>query len=425
MASQEKRITRATSGGATPAAETIEASPPTLGPEASSSATSKADRMPSKLAALKNRIEEERAYYNTMEEALQVFRRSHGDDYSAYPEEVRVFAERQVRIQEEGRRKRRHQDSEEEWEGTPNEEEQETASVVSREATPSYRPFGKVKDPKVYKGESTRELNEFMASIRASFRYQPRMFPTEQSKVAFAAQYLESDPMKEWDNRCASQEEGLEDPLDIAGFEEFLRDLHIDPANRQRIAALKYNGAHQRKGQGIRKFVAYLEELEREMEPYTESQRTTHLLTKLHPEMRQRLLEGGYAERSTTHREAVVNILAMLEMNNRWVTEKNPSTDRPNTRENKGTLQGGFPARKGHFNSHKSGNHRERTPFQDRRRSDQQPARKPADTQGARPTQVGNACYNCGRPGHFAKDCRSQHTGPGVRKLDTQLLKRE
>ncbi|OAF55135.1 hypothetical protein VC83_08452 [Pseudogymnoascus destructans] len=101
-----------------------------------SSATSKADRMPSKLAALKNRIEEERAYYNTMEEALQVFRRSHGDDYSAYPEEVRVFAERQARIQEEGRQK---------------------------------RPFGKVKDPKVYKGKSTRELNEFMASIRASF----------------------------------------------------------------------------------------------------------------------------------------------------------------------------------------------------------------------------------------------------------------
>ncbi|KFY32566.1 hypothetical protein V493_00072, partial [Pseudogymnoascus sp. VKM F-4281 (FW-2241)] len=65
-------------------------------------------------------------------------------------------------------------------------------------------PFGKVKDPKVYKGESARELNEFIASIRASFRYQPMMFPTEQSKVAFAAQYLKGDPMKEWDNRCAS-----------------------------------------------------------------------------------------------------------------------------------------------------------------------------------------------------------------------------
>ncbi|ELR03130.1 hypothetical protein GMDG_05963 [Pseudogymnoascus destructans 20631-21] len=101
-----------------------------------------------------------------------------------------------------------------------------------------------------------------MALIRAIFRYQPRVFPTEQLKVAFAAQYLEGDPMKEWDNRCASQEEGYIDPLDIAGFKEFLQDLHVDPANRQHTAALKYNAANQRKGQSIRKFVAYLEDLE-------------------------------------------------------------------------------------------------------------------------------------------------------------------
>jgi hypothetical protein len=33
------------------------------------------------------------------------------------------------------------------------------------------------------------------------------------------------------------------DTLDIAGFKEFLWDLHIDLANQQRITALKYNGA--------------------------------------------------------------------------------------------------------------------------------------------------------------------------------------
>ena len=59
------------------------------------------------------------------------------------------------------------------------------------------RSFRKVKDPKVYKGDSARELSEFMASICASFQYQPRMFPTEEAKVAFATQYLKGDPMKE------------------------------------------------------------------------------------------------------------------------------------------------------------------------------------------------------------------------------------
>lgn len=38
--------------------------------KASSSIISKVDRMPLKLATLKNRIKEERAYYNTIEEAL-------------------------------------------------------------------------------------------------------------------------------------------------------------------------------------------------------------------------------------------------------------------------------------------------------------------------------------------------------------------
>ena len=69
-------------------------------------------------------------------------------------------------------------------------------------------------------------------------------------------------------------------------FETFLRDLHTDPENRQRIAAIAYNAAKQRLGQGIRKLATYLEELEKELDPYTKSQKTNHLLTKLTPEVR-------------------------------------------------------------------------------------------------------------------------------------------
>ncbi|ELR08548.1 hypothetical protein GMDG_03243 [Pseudogymnoascus destructans 20631-21] len=203
--------------------------PRTTSVEASHSTAGQDESMASKLADLRKRMDEERAYINTMEEALELLRRMHGDDYNAYPEAVRDFAKKQARIQEENRRKRRHQDIKDEWEGPQQEEEAETASTVSMEVTPAQRPIGRVKEPKVYKGESIRELNEFMASIRATFRYQPRVFPTEQSKVAFAAKYLEGHPMKEWDNRCATQGEGYIDPLDIAGFEEFLRDLHVDP----------------------------------------------------------------------------------------------------------------------------------------------------------------------------------------------------
>ena len=67
MASQEKRITRATSGGATPTIDPVE---PTQGPTAQGADEGRGNNMASKLADLRKRIDEERAYFNTMEEAL-------------------------------------------------------------------------------------------------------------------------------------------------------------------------------------------------------------------------------------------------------------------------------------------------------------------------------------------------------------------
>ncbi|ELR02812.1 hypothetical protein GMDG_08852 [Pseudogymnoascus destructans 20631-21] len=66
MASQEKRITRATSGGATPSTEPTEPAPRPIAQEADSPR----EEMASKLASLRRRIDEEKAYFNTMEEAL-------------------------------------------------------------------------------------------------------------------------------------------------------------------------------------------------------------------------------------------------------------------------------------------------------------------------------------------------------------------
>lgn len=94
MASQTKRITQATSGGVTPSTELTELA---LGPTAQEADNPRED-MASKLASLWRRIDKEKAYFNTIEEALQIFQQLHSEDYSAYPEEVRLFAKRQARI---------------------------------------------------------------------------------------------------------------------------------------------------------------------------------------------------------------------------------------------------------------------------------------------------------------------------------------
>ncbi|ELR09555.1 hypothetical protein GMDG_04050 [Pseudogymnoascus destructans 20631-21] len=170
MASLERWITRATSGGATSATEATEAAPGPTTQEIDDLVANQGGNMASKLADLRKPVEEERAYFNTMKEALEVFRGSHGDNYNAYPEALQDFARKQAQIQEESRHKRRHQDIEDEWEDPHLEgREEDTASTESRETAPTRRPIGRVKEPKVYKGESTRELNEFMASLRAIF----------------------------------------------------------------------------------------------------------------------------------------------------------------------------------------------------------------------------------------------------------------
>ncbi|OBT81122.1 hypothetical protein VE02_10371, partial [Pseudogymnoascus sp. 03VT05] len=61
------------------------------------------ESMASKLADLWKRMDEERAYINTIEEALELFRRTHGDDYDAYPKAIGDFVKKQALIKEEGR----------------------------------------------------------------------------------------------------------------------------------------------------------------------------------------------------------------------------------------------------------------------------------------------------------------------------------
>ncbi|ELR02150.1 hypothetical protein GMDG_00943 [Pseudogymnoascus destructans 20631-21] len=201
MASLERRITRATSGGATPATEATEAAPGPTTQEIDDLVADQGGNMASKLADLWKQVEEERAYFNTMKEALEVFRGSHSDNYNTYPEALQDFARKQDQIQEESHRKRR-QDIEDEWEDPRLEgRKEDTASTESRETAPAQRPIGRVKEPKVYKVED---------GLR--------------SPVLRRAPYEGVGP-------SVRQVEGYIDLLDITGFEEFLRDLHVDPAN--------------------------------------------------------------------------------------------------------------------------------------------------------------------------------------------------
>ena len=54
---------------------------------------------------------------------------------------------------------------------------------------------------------------------------------------------------------------------------EFLRDQVSDPVNRMLTAVQKYHDAKQGPKQRVQEFVSYLERLEAELDPFTETQR--------------------------------------------------------------------------------------------------------------------------------------------------------
>lgn len=72
-------------------------------------------------------------------------------------------------------------------------------------------------------------------------------------------------------------------------------------------------------------FVAYLESIEAELEPYSDGHRKQHLLSKLRPEIRRAIT--NYQDIPIT-RAGLISLAARLEQNLRRASETRPSTSR-------------------------------------------------------------------------------------------------
>ena len=123
--------------------------------------------------------------------------------------------------------------------------------------------------------------------------------------------------------------------MEFESFVEFLQNILLDPANRRRNSAIAYEEAKQRPHQNVRAFVAYLETLEEQLEEYTEEQKANHLLAKVQPAMRQRLIEGGYTRQKMSRNDLVATI-AMLEQN---TIRKERAETPPTKRQKKDSLK--------------------------------------------------------------------------------------
>lgn len=136
-----------------------------------------------------------------------------------------------------------------------------------------------ITQPKAYSGESHEKYKQFIRACELTFETRPVTYGLDADKIRFGKAYLEGKPQDSWyrkqeaDKRSYTWDE----------FKTFLLDDFRPASLRKHDVFRKYNDAKQKPNQSVSEFVTYMDSLEEQLEPYTESQRIAHLMTRLHP----------------------------------------------------------------------------------------------------------------------------------------------
>ena len=169
--------------------------------------------------------------------------------------------------------------------------------------------------------------------------------------------------------------------------------------NRQLDINQEFTDAKQRPSQSVAAFDAYLTSLEAQLPPFTESQRTSALMTRLRLELQEAIIRIGTLP---VDRNALLSLAARLET----------TTRRSHARSSQGQRQGG-----GHKGSNRSNNSKlsqEEQTVQSKK--DKKENRKPGSGSKFKSKSKDKEwlknieCFSCHKKGHYATDCRAPKT---------------
>jgi hypothetical protein len=233
----------------------------------------------------------------------------------------------------------------------------------------------KPKSPNEYRGKNLKEHREFFRSCEIAFRLLPQEFAVDNDKVLWAMQYLGGDPRELWYAHYEHAFEALSLAPTWEYFKSYMLDMLADPINRSLDAATAHAQAMQRKDQTVRSFATYLEVIEEQLTPYTETQRIQHLFSKLRPELQRAVT--NYHQIPPT-REALIALCSTLERN----------------------LRRAQPA------------HEPRTHTMSTRTPRMAPKSQPRGPPPTYKDKRSVTCYKCNKQGHYANECRSTNPNP-------------
>ena len=242
------------------------------------------------MESLRQDIEKRRAKNDLLAEAAVEYRRQFGDDLSKYPEHVANYVRTQKELESEVPSTR-----------AP------TNNQLLPGLLPAYRTRPSHMNPEPYEGKNAQERIEYIQACQRVFDYSPNEYATDRSKIVWAATLLRKEPAKNWHRLRENHPEKL-DTLTWKEYVSFLDNLLLQPDARRLLISKKYEEARQREKQSILSFVNYLEELEAELEPYTDTQKRDNLFNKIRPELQKKLVDSGLASRQNTREDLITSI---------------------------------------------------------------------------------------------------------------------
>ena len=249
-----------------------------------------------------------------------------------------------------------------------------------------------------YYGKSIREHREWTRDAQTAFRQAGSYFPTEGSKILYAMGFLKGDPKEQWYNYEAMHPA---ETLHWSDFSTFLLDNIEDPVNRSLDAQQRYEDAHQLQSQTVQQFNAYLEGVEAQLSfPYSEQQRVNQFFTKIRPELQIQITNVGTDLPKT--KAALLSLAIRLEVN---VRKTNPGYGKAKNNNNNQGGQGGKKRKRDKGNEPKDEDQNKN------KNKNKQSNAKGKQNEGSKKQKKDHSyltCYNCGKPGHIAPDCKEE-----------------
>ena len=179
-----------------------------------------------------------------------------------------------------------------------------------------------------------------MRDVDVAFALTPWNFDDDEDKILWAIQSLKGDPKEQWHNERARV------PVVANSWEyftNFLLDKVEDPVNQQLDVNQEFTDAKQQPSQSVAAFDAYLTSLEAQLPPFTESQRTSALMTRLRLKLQETIIRIGTL---SVDRNALLSLAARLET----------TTKKSHTQTLQGQRSGGASSTGGNKGGNRSNN---------------------------------------------------------------------